>query len=140
MPKVIYYNEDYKPLSQKLRREMTRQEKHLWYDYLKSCPTTFRRQKQFGHYIVDFYCASARLVVELDGSQHYDPEAARRDAERDRYLSGLGLKVLRFANADIDRYFDSVCAAIDRETRERCGAGQAFPHGEGAPTGADEVL
>lgn len=140
MPKIIYYNSEYKPLAQKLRREMTRQEKHLWYDFLKSCPATFRRQKQFGNYIVDFYCASARLIVELDGSQHHDHEAKRHDAERDRYLSGLGLKVLRFANADIDRYFDSVCAAIDREIWERCGANQAFPSGEGAPTGADEVL
>jgi len=123
MPKVIYYSEDYKPLSQKLRREMTRQEKHLWYDYLKSCPTTFRRQKQFGHYIVDFYCAGARLVVELDGSQHYEPEEQQRDAERDQYLSGLDLAVLRFSNLDIDRNFKGVCTAIDREVRERGGKG-----------------
>ncbi len=118
MSKVIYYNGDYKPLSQKLRREMTRQERHLWYDFLKSYPAAFRRQKQFGHCIVDFYCAAAKLVVELDGSQHYEPEGKQRDADRDQYLSGLGLTVLRFSNADIDRYFDSVCAAIDRTVRE----------------------
>ena len=131
MRKVIYYNGDYKALSQKLRREMTRQEKHLWYDFLKSNPAAFRRQKQFGHYIVDFYCASAKLVVELDGSQHYEPDGQQHDAERDDYLSTLGLKVLRFGNADIDRHFDGVCATIDRELQARCGAfPNAFPSGE----------
>ena len=117
MPKITYYNGDYKPLSQKLRREMTSQEKHLWYDFLKPHPVTFRRQKQFGHYIVDFYCASAKLVVELDGSQHYEPEGKQCDADRDRYLSSLGLTMLRFSNADVDRHFDGVCAAIDRAVR-----------------------
>ena len=131
MRKVIYYNGDYKALSQKLRREMTRQEKHLWYDFLKSNPAAFRRQKQFGNYIVDFYCASAKLVVELDGSQHYEPDGQQHDAERDDYLSTLGLKVLRFGNADIDRHFDGVCATIDREVRARSGAfPNAFPSGE----------
>ena len=123
MPKITYYNGDFKSLSQKLRREMTRQERHLWYDYLKPHPATFRRQKQFGHYIVDFYCASAKLVVELDGSQHYEPEDMQRDAERDQYLSGIGLTVLRFSNADVDRNYDGMCAAIDRAARERGGEG-----------------
>ena len=118
MPKVIYYNGEYKPLSQKLRREMTQQEKHLWYDFLKSYPATFRRQKQFGHYIVDFYCASAKLVVELDGSQHYEPEVERRDIVRDEYLSSLGLTVLRFGNADIDIHFEGVCATIERTVQD----------------------
>ena len=124
MPKIIYYNEEYKPLSQKLRREMTRQERHLWYDFLKSYPITFHRQKQFGHYIVDFYCAKARLIVELDGSQHYEPEEEQRDVIRDQYLSDLGLTVLRFGNADIDRHFDGVCATIDRAIHERHDADQ----------------
>ena len=119
MMSIIYYKGEYKTLSQNLRRNMTRQEKHLWYDFLKSYTVTFRRQKQFGQYIVDFYCASARLVVELDGSQHYEPDAERHDAERDGYLSGLGLSVLRFGNVDIDRHFDGVCATIDREVRKR---------------------
>ena len=119
MSKVIYYNGEYKPLSQKLRREMTRQERHLWYDFLKSYHAAFRRQKQFGHYIVDFYCASAKLVVELDGSQHYEPEEKQRDAVRDEYLSSLGLNVLRFSNADIDIHFDGVCATIDRAVRKK---------------------
>ena len=123
MPKITYYNGDYKPLSQKLRRDMTRQEKHLWYDFLKPCPVVFRRQKQFGHYIVDFYCAGARLVVELDGSQHYEPEAKQRDVDRDQYLSGLGLTVLRFSNADVDQQFDGVCTTIDRAVREAMSQG-----------------
>ncbi len=114
MSGIIYYKDDYKPLAQRLRREMTRQECHLWYDFLKPCPVTFRRQKQFGHYIVDFYCASANLVVELDGSQHYEGEAQQRDAERDKYLNGLGLTVLRFSNHDVDRHFDGVCAEIEK--------------------------
>ncbi len=124
MPKIIYYNSDYKPLSQKLRREMTRQERHLWYDFLKSYPIPFHRQRQFGHYIVDFYCAMTKLVVELDGSQHYEPEEEQRDAARDHYLSTLDLTVLRFGNYDVDRHFDSVCATIDRSVKERLSATQ----------------
>ena len=136
MPKITYYNGNYKPLSQRLRREMTRQEKHLWYDFLKAYPIPFHRQKQFGHYIVDFYCAAARLIVELDGSQHYEPEEEQRDAERNEYLSDLGLTVLRFGNYDVDRHFDSVCATIDRAVKLRLNATQKpSPVGEGAPAG-----
>lgn len=122
MPKITYYNGDYKPLSQKLRRGMTRQEKHLWYDFLKCYPLPFRRQKQFGHYIVDFYCSRAKLVVELDGSQHYKPEEEQHDAERDHYLSTLGLTVLRFGNYDVDRHFESVCATINRSIKQKLNA------------------
>ena len=93
---------------------MTPQERHLWYDYLKTCPAQFRRQKQFGPYIVDFYCASARLVIELDGSQHYEEDAVAADRERDDYLASLGLQVLRYSNADIDRSFDAVCEDIHK--------------------------
>ena len=123
MSKINYYNGDYKPLSQKLRREMTRQEKHLWYDFLKTYPIPFHRQRQFGHYIVDFYCAKAKLIVELDGSQHYEPGEKERDEDRDRYLADLGLAVLRFGNYDVDRQFEGVCATIDREVRERLDGG-----------------
>ena len=98
---------------------MTRQERHLWYDFLKPYPIPFRRQKQFGRYIVDFYCAGARLVVELDGSQHYEPEGQTGDQKRDQYLYGLGLSVLRFSNYDVDCHFKAVCEQIDKTVRER---------------------
>ena len=68
MPTSLSYDGRNKPRAQELRREMTRQERHLWYDYLSACPARFRRQKQFGYYIVDFYCAKHRLMVEIDGS------------------------------------------------------------------------
>ena len=74
MPTPLSYDGRKKPFAQKLRRDMTPQERHLWYDFLKSYPVAFRRQKQFGSYIVDFYCANAKLVVELDGSQHYEED------------------------------------------------------------------
>ena len=119
MAKVVYYNGDYRPLAQKLRREMTKQERHLWYDFLKSYPITFRRQKQFSHYIVDFYCASAGLVVELDGSQHYDPDEQRYDQKRTAYLNSLGIEVLRFSNLDVQRNLIGVCQAIDMAVTRR---------------------
>ena len=118
MPKINYYNESNKPLAQKLRREMTRQEKHLWYDFLKNCFPGFKRQKQFGNYIVDFYCAAAQLVVEIDGSQHYEPEEKAQDEARTAFLNSLGLVVLRFSNYDVDVSFDSVCATIYRQITE----------------------
>ena len=113
----IYYKESNKPRAQRLRREMTRQERHLWYDCLKDLPVTFRRQKQFGHYIVDFYCAAEKLVVELDGSQHYEPKGKEYDAERDAYLKSLGLRVLRFGNSDVDVRFDAVRQMIWQELK-----------------------
>lgn len=94
---------------------MTDEERHLWYDFLKSLPKTFNRQKVIGKYIVDFYCAEAKLVIELDGSQHYDPNGHAADLERDEYLSKMGLKVLRYSNADINLRFSSVCEDILRQ-------------------------
>ncbi len=117
MPKIHYYRESNKPRAQQLRREMTRHEKHLWYDYLNSAPARFRRQKQFGSYIVDFYCAEQKLVVEIDGSQHYEPEERARDEARTAYLESLGLRVMRFSNHDVDVHFESVCATIDAMVR-----------------------
>ena len=114
MPKITYYNGDYRPLAQKLRRNMTRQERHLWYDFLKVHPAVFRRQKQFGHYIVDFYCAGARLVVELDGSQHYEDKGAASDRERDHALNQRGITIVRYSNNDLNKNFDGVCADLVR--------------------------
>jgi len=114
MPTKLSYDGRNKPRAQKLRREMTRQERRLWYDFLCSYPVRFRRQKQFGWYIVDFYCAEKKLVVEIDGSQHYEAEAEAKDKTRTAYLESIGLRVLRFGNYDVDAHFDGVCATIDR--------------------------
>ena len=100
--------------AQKLRREMTKQERRLWYDFLKQLPVTVNRQKVIGRYIVDFYCASAKLVIELDGSQHYESEGTASDWERDYALNQLGITVVRYSNSDINRYFDGVCADLLR--------------------------
>ena len=93
---------------------MTKEERHLWYDFLKGLPIMVHRQKVIGPYIVDFYCAAAKLVVELDGSQHYSGEQQRADVERDAYFRGLGLTVVRYSNRDINDRFDDVCADICR--------------------------
>lgn len=95
-----------------LRKAMTKEERHLWYDLLKSLPVMVHRQKVIGNYIVDFYIASANLVIELDGSQHYEAEEKRADEERDAYLSSLGLTVLRYSNSDINYSFQAVCEDI----------------------------
>ena len=95
-----------------LRKNMTKEERHLWYDFLKSLPIMVHRQKVIGKYIVDFYIAQAKLVVELDGSQHYETEGKLADEERDAYLLSLGLTVLRYSNADINYRFQAVCEDI----------------------------
>ena len=100
--------------ARKLRREMTKEERHLWYDFLKMLPLTVHRQKVLGNYIVDFYIASAKLVIELDGSQHYEITGLVKDAQRDAYLQGLGCKILRYSNADINQRFAGVCEDIRR--------------------------
>lgn len=93
---------------------MTKEERHLWYDCLKLLPVTFHRQKVIGDYIVDFYCASAKRVIELDGSQHFEEEGIIQDKRRDEYLHNLGLIVKRYSNADINQSFESVCEDIYR--------------------------
>ena len=97
-----------------LRKEATKQENHLWYDFLKNYPLRFQRQKAIGNYIVDFYCHKARLVVELDGSQHYEKDSVHYDAQRTVFLNEQGLTVLRIANIDIDRNFEAACMEIDK--------------------------
>ncbi len=93
---------------------MTRHERHLWYDFLKDYPAKFYKQKIIGNYIVDFYCHSAKLVVELDGSQHYMDDGICRDKEWDKFLKEQGLNVIRISNADIDTNFKGVCEYIDK--------------------------
>ena len=96
-----------------LRKNATRHEKHLWYDFLNTYPVRFQRQKTIGNYIVDFYCHKAKLIVELDGSQHYIDNIREADTQRTEILSQKGLKILRFSNSDIDKNFRGVCETID---------------------------
>ena len=97
-----------------LRKRMTRHERHLWYDYLRSYPLDYYKQRVIGNYIVDFYCARARLAVELDGSGHYKPEEKKRDEIRTELLNKHGVNVLRISNYDVDTNFEGVCFYIDR--------------------------
>ena len=105
--------------SQELRKKMTPEERHLWYDFLKKLPVTIHRQKVIGAYIVDFYCASASLVIELDGSQHREEQGIREDKIRDDYLNSLGILVLRYSNETIHKNFYGVCADIQRHISSR---------------------
>jgi len=91
---------------------MTAEEKHLWYDFLKKLPVTVNRQKNIGNYIVDFLISSSKLVIELDGSQHWDKENKENDAKRSEYLEKNELKVLRYSNKEINENFEGVCADI----------------------------
>ena len=104
--------------AQELRSHMTKEERHLWYDFLKKLPCTVNRQKVIGHYIADFYCADAKIVIELDGSQHYNAEEKAKDAARDQYLNNLGITVLRYSNLEIARNFEGVCADILRHIKK----------------------
>ncbi|MBQ1965414.1 MAG: endonuclease domain-containing protein [Clostridia bacterium] len=112
------YNKDLIPTSRTLRKNMTPAEKHLWYDFLKSHPLNFARQKVLGHYIADFYCAEAKLVIELDGKQHYTEEGLEQDAERTAFLNDHGIKVIRFTNGQIWYHFKQVCDTIDAEAQK----------------------
>ena len=102
-----------------LRKSMTKEEAHLWYQFLCRYPYRFRRQYIIGNFITDFYCHQAKLVVELDGSQHCDPETLAYDRKRTEYLRAQGLEVLRFSNLDVMRQFQRVCEEIDRTVTRR---------------------
>ena len=106
------------PLAKQLRREMTKEERHLWYDFLRSYPVRFSRQKVLGNYIVDFYSAEAKLVIELDGSQHYAENEMQRDAERTAFLACYGLTVVRIPNNEVNRNFRGVCEYIDATVKQ----------------------
>ena len=112
------HNKQLVPLAKQLRKKMTKEERHLWYDFLRSYPVRFSRQKVLGKYIADFYCAEAKLVTELDGSQHYDPENAQKDDERTEFLKEYGLKVVRIPNNEIGWNFRGVCEYIDTAVKQ----------------------
>ena len=105
--------------AQTLRKAMTKEERHLWYDFLKTYAVQFKRQYPIGCYIVDFYCYQAKLIVELDGSQHCEPEAIAYDQQRTQFLTQQGYVVLRFSNRDVMSQFRAVCEAIDAAVNMR---------------------
>ena len=107
------------PLSQKLRKEQTKEERKLWYEFLKTYAVRFHRQYVIGNYIVDFYCHKAKLIVELDGGQHYEPQEQEKDLCRTNELESRGMKVVRFSNADVLQNFSGVCEVIDRLVQSR---------------------
>ncbi len=102
-----------------LRKNMTKEEKRLWYDFLRFYPVKITRQKVLGKYIADFYCAKAKLVIELDGSGHYSDQGKENDAERTAFLVGYGLTVIRISNLEIHSNFKGVCDYLDRIIQER---------------------
>ena len=106
-------------LARKMRREMTPWESKMWFQFLRAYPIRFQRQKPIGHYIVDFYCAKANLVIELDGGGHYEPVSKEQDRKRTEEIEKNGLMVLRFCNLDIDRNFYGVCTVIDETVQAR---------------------
>lgn len=107
------YNKDIVPFAKELRKNMTKEERHLWYDFLRRYPIKFTRQKVLGKYIADFYCAKANIIIELDGSQHYEDAGIVNDEKRTAYLEEYGIKVIRVSNLDVMRNFEGVCMHID---------------------------
>ena len=118
---TLPYNNGQLDHARSLRKTMTPQERHLWFDFLRDYPVKVYKQRIIGSYIVDFYCDAAKLVIELDGSQHYEPNGQNQDAVRTQYLQSLGLTVVRYSNAEINREFRAVCDALDRLIRSRTG-------------------
>ena len=107
------YNSKLTSNAKRLRREMTQEERHLWYDFLKQLPVTVHRQKILGNFIVDFYIACCKIVIEIDGSQHYEEKDQMKDAIRTEKLEQRNLSVIRIPNNEINRNFRGVCEYID---------------------------
>ena len=112
-------NHTLKNTARNLRKEMTREEKHLWYDFLKKLPLTVNRQKQLDRFIVDFLISKASVVIEVDGAQHFTEEGRLEDAQRDRLLNERGFTVLRYSNLDVKTDFEGVCTDILRALSEK---------------------
>ena len=116
---MLPQNKKLKSFAQDLRKNATRHENRLWYEYLRNYPLQFNRQMIIMNYIADFYCAKAGLVIELDGSQHYTEIGLEHDCTRDEILNSLDIEVLRFSNLDIDRNFEGVCENINQAVLRR---------------------
>ena len=120
---MIYkHNKDLVENARELRKNMTKEEKHLWYDFLRTYPIRFLRQKILGKFIADFYCADAKLVIELDGSEHYTQEAKLYDARRTEFLEEYDILVIRILNREVNQNFYGVCEYIDKLVKERVKA------------------
>ena len=112
------HNKDLTESAKILRNNMTKEEKHLWYDYLRECPVKFSRQKVLGKYIADFYSAEAKMVIELDGSQHYEKENRIYDEKRTEFLEEYDLKVIRIPNFEINNNFEGICRYLDKKIEQ----------------------
>ena len=107
------HNKQLVSLARQLRKDMTKEERHIWYDFLRTYPVRFSRQKVLGQYIADFYSAEAKLVIELDGSQHYEEKGLEADRERTDFLKSYGIRVLRIPNNAVTKNLRGVCDYID---------------------------
>ena len=113
------YNKKIVENARVLRKNMTPQEGKLWHSYLKSYPLKFYRQRVIDNFVADFYCSKAKLIIEIDGSQHYTVAGQEYDTMRTEILEKYGLKVIRFTNTDIDENLFIVCEMIDVEVKRR---------------------
>ena len=109
--------------SQSLRKNATKEERMLWYNFLKNHRLQWNRQKVIGNYIADFYCSVAKLIVELDGSQHFEESGVEYDLQRSQYFNGLGIQVIRFSNLDVLNNFEGVCLEINKVLDSRVSVG-----------------
>lgn len=113
------HNKELVSAARNLRNEMTKEERHLWYDFLRAYPVRFSRQKVLGKYIADFYSAEAKLIIELDGSQHYENDNILKDNMRTAFLEAYGLTVIRIPNNEVNKNFHGVCEYIDTIVKQR---------------------
>ena len=112
------YNKKNVVLAKNLRKNATLQENHLWYDFLSKYEIRFQRQKTIDNFIADFYCHKAKLVIEIDGSNHLTAQNKEKDEFRTSILEGYGLKVIRFTNRQIDKNFDLICRYVDAVVKD----------------------
>ncbi|MCL2195432.1 MAG: endonuclease domain-containing protein [Oscillospiraceae bacterium] len=130
----LEYNQKLIPRAQELRRNMTPQEKRLWYGFLQRYPVRFQRQKTINQYIADFYCAKAGLVIEIDGAQHFEKPVAEYDQIRTNTLESMGLTVIRFTNQEVDVALAAVCEKIDEVAQKNLDFRQNPPQTRGEST------
>ena len=132
-------NNDLLLFARNLRKEMTAEERKLWYQFLRDYPVPFRRQEIIGNFIADFYCSQARLVIELDGSQHYEDTAQENDRKRTAFLNDQGIAVLRIPNHEVKRHFEEVCVFIDEAVKKALREDPSVGFADSSPvSGADK--